>query len=124
MLKLFKGMFGEKFFENTAFLFTRWSYAKKDVRDRIKNKDTEDERQKCFNKHLSDKGIYTPKNALKCFFIDNTLNDEDNFLDASDAEQEKYNEVRQEIKAWVKKLPEFQCKDFAEVEKENERLAR
>ncbi len=100
-------MFGERFFENTAFLFTRWSYANKDVRNRIKNNDTEDERQKCFNGHLSDKGIYTPKNALKCFFIDNSLNDEDNYLDASEKEQEKYNEVRQEIKAWVKKLPEF-----------------
>lgn len=44
MLKLFKGMFGDKFFENTAFLFTRWSYAKKDVRNRIKTNDTEDER--------------------------------------------------------------------------------
>jgi len=44
---------------------------------------------------------------LKCFFIDKSLNDEDNFLDASEKEQEKYNEVRQEIKAWVKQLPEF-----------------
>ena len=45
-------MFGEKFFENTAFLFTRWSYAKKDVRKRQKDNETEDEKRKEFNKHL------------------------------------------------------------------------
>jgi hypothetical protein len=44
MLKIFKGMFGEKFFENTAFLFTRWSYAKKDVRARKDANDTENEK--------------------------------------------------------------------------------
>jgi hypothetical protein len=64
MLKLFKGMFGERFFENTAFLFTRWSYAKKDVRTRIQNNDTEAEKKKSFNEHLAEKGICTPKKPL------------------------------------------------------------
>lgn len=36
MLKIFKGMFGDGFFKNTAFLFTRWSMAKKDIRAREK----------------------------------------------------------------------------------------
>jgi hypothetical protein len=87
MLKLFKGMFGEGFFANTAFLFTRWSYAAKDVRDRDKNNDTEDEKKTLFSLHLKDKGIHDPKEPLKCFFIDNSLSDRESFVEASQKEQ-------------------------------------
>jgi hypothetical protein len=61
---------------------------------------------------------------LRCFFIDNSLNDGETFEDATDEEQERFEGVRQEIKTWLSNLPRFDCKDFAEVEKENERLAR
>ena len=115
MLRLFKDMFGEKFFENTAFLFTRWSYAKRDIRARIQANDTEDEKKKQFNEHLKSKGIYAAKQPLRCFFIDNTLSIKENFEDASDEEQAKFEAVRQELKNWVKTQPRFDCKDITEV---------
>ncbi len=105
-----------------AFLFTRWSYAKKDVRYRIKDNQTEDEKSKCVNQHLTNKDIYTPESPLRCFFIDNSLNDEDNFLDASEDEQAKYEAVRQDIKTWLKQLPRFYCKDINDIEKVNKNL--
>ena len=49
MLKLFKVIFGERFFENTAFLFTRWSYYKRDVRARIASNITEEAIKKYYN---------------------------------------------------------------------------
>ena len=71
-------MFGQKFFENTAFLFTRWSYAPYDVLTREEENITEDEKQNSYNSHLMDTGIYSDplKKPLKCFFIDNALNKE------------------------------------------------
>ena len=42
-------MFGEKFFENAAILFTRWSYYKKDIRERIRDNATEYEKKNQFN---------------------------------------------------------------------------
>jgi hypothetical protein len=32
--------------------------------------------------------------------------------------------VREEIKEWLNQLPNFECKDFEEVELENKRLER
>ena len=124
MLKIFKGMFGEKFFENTAFLFTRWSYAKKDVRARKEANDTENEKQRQFNHHLKSKGIYNAHQPLRCFFIDNTLSKHEIFEDSTDEEQEKFLAVKQEIKNWVRNQPRFDCKDITEVEKEKDELAR
>jgi hypothetical protein len=59
---------------------------------------------------------------LRCFFIDNTLNDQEWFEDASDQEQAKYEEVRQAIKTWVKQLPRFYCKDGNDLVEENKKL--
>ena len=61
---------------------------------------------------------------MRCFFIDNTLNEGEAFEDASGEEQKRFEEVRQDIKHWLNRLPRFECKDINEVEKENERLAR
>jgi hypothetical protein len=35
-------MFGQRFFENSAFLFTRWSFHQKDIEARKKNNETEE----------------------------------------------------------------------------------
>jgi protein-tyrosine-phosphatase len=41
---------------------------------------------------------------LKCFFIDNALNDAETYEDPETQEEEraKFEEVRREIKAWLK----------------------
>ncbi len=49
--------------------------------------DTEDERQKLMNQHLIDKGIYFPQSPLRCFFIDNLLNNEEIFEESCEDEQ-------------------------------------
>lgn len=58
MLKIFKGMFGCGFFKNTAFLFTRWSNARKDVNARKRANDTEEDKKRGFNKLLYERGLF------------------------------------------------------------------
>lgn len=108
MLKLFKNMFGDSFFKNTAFLFTRWSMAKKDVNSRLRAKDTEADKKIGFNKLLKENGLFdTAEWSLPCFFIDNTLNDEEGFQDATKIEQEAFVNVRNDIRQWLVELPQF-----------------
>jgi hypothetical protein len=78
-------MFGQRFFENTAFLFTKWSYAKKDVNNRKKNNDSEDKKHNQFNKNIREAGIYD-SHLLNSFFIDNSLNDNQTFEDSTEDE--------------------------------------
>ncbi len=118
-------MFGNGFFKNTAFLFTRWSMSKKDVNTRRKQNDTEEDKNRGFNKKLLDYGLFdTSGFPLPCFFIDNSLNDPELLEDASDEEQTAYSKAIQDIKEWLLELSPFECKDIQEVELENKKLQR
>ncbi len=55
---------------------------------------------------------------MPCFFIDNYLNNKEEYEDADDKEKSAYNEVRLSVKNWLNTLQAFECKDLREVEKE------
>ena len=113
-------MFGEGFFQNTAFIFTRWKNSKKAVWNRKKVNDTEEMKAQQINKFLKEEELFETANfTLPCFFIDNSLNNKDEYEDADDEEKSAYNEVRLSVKNWVNTLQAFECKNFIEVEKEN-----
>jgi hypothetical protein len=78
-------MFGSTFFKHTAFLFTNWSYARKDINNRKRNNDSEAEKYNQFNKFLREAGIYN--SHLLCFFIDNSLNDNQTFEESTEEEK-------------------------------------
>lgn len=124
MLKLFKNMFGDDFFANTAFLFTRWGQSKKDKRIRERAGDTEGKKELEFNRYIKEKlGFDTTKNPIQCFFIDNTLNDKDNFEDAEDGEQEAFFKSVSDLHKFTYTLKPFKCHDMQAVLTANAELA-
>ncbi len=125
MLRLFKSMFGGGFFNNTAFLFTRWGMTKKDLLNRKKQNDTEEGKKIKFNAFMYEKGLTnTTDMILPCFFIDNSLNDVEVFEYSSEEEQEAYLQTIESIKVWLSQLPKFECKDMQVVEMEKQKLQR
>ena len=57
MLMLFHEIFGPNFINHVAFIFTKWSKAKRDVKLRQKNGDTEVLKRTSFVKKLVECGI-------------------------------------------------------------------
>ncbi len=118
-------MFGDGFFKNTAFLFTRWSMSKKDIITRKKQSDTEEKKQGQFNDLLRETDLFNTKEfTLPCFYIDNSLNDKETFECATEEEKVYFVEAINGIKNWLSQLPPFECKDMQKVELERQRLER
>jgi len=91
MIQLFKNIFSEAFFQNTAFVFTNWGMNKQDVLNRKKNGISEASKAIDFNKKLREL-LFDFDVDRKCFYIDNSISilTDEEILDLG-AEQQAIN---------------------------------
>ena len=79
-------MFGKSFFTNAAFVFTHWKMDKKTIEQREKNQKNETFISNRINQKIISIPEFQLDQEIKCFFIDNELSKDDEFIDSEPEE--------------------------------------